>query len=59
MQNEFFHMPDPVDPENTDRTTYQTGSTRPPKNNRGMTAFLLVMVIVLIGVVTLLNKFTS
>ena len=55
MQNEFFHMPDPVDPENTDRTTYQTGSTRPPKNNRGMTAFLLVMVIVLIGVVTLLG----
>ena len=56
MQNEFFHIPEPVEPEQPiNRTTYQTGSTRPPKNNRGLIAFLLISVIVLIGAVTLLG----
>ena len=55
MQNEFFHTPEPLEPDQTNRTTYQTGFTQPPKNNRGLTAFLLVAVIVLIGAVTLLG----
>ena len=55
MENEYFYTPEPVEPTPVNRTTYQTGSTRPPKNNRGITAFLLIAVIVLIGAVTLLG----
>ena len=35
--------------------TYQTGSTRPPKNRGGLIAFLLVLVIFLCGVSTALG----
>ena len=35
--------------------TYQTGSTQPPKSRGGLVAFLLVLVIVLLGAVTILG----
>ena len=35
-----------------DRDSYETGSTRPPKNHGGLVAFLLVIIIVLGGVIT-------
>ena len=35
--------------------TYQTGSTRPPKSRGGLIAFLLVLVILLFGAVTILG----
>ncbi len=34
---------------------YQTGSTRPPKSRGGLIAFLLILVIVLLGAVTILG----
>ncbi len=34
---------------------YRTGSTRPPKNHRGLIAFLLICIIFLCGVVSLLG----
>lgn len=37
------------------QATYQTGSTRPPKNRGGLIAFLLVMVIFLSGISTALG----
>lgn len=43
----------PNDPWNT--STYQTGSTTPPKSHSGIIAALLVLVIVLCGVVTVLG----
>ena len=36
-------------------TTYQTGSTRPPKSHQGIIAFLLILVILLCGTVTALS----
>ena len=41
-------------PYNT-QGTYQTGSTRPPKSRGGLIAFLLVVVILLLGAVTILG----
>lgn len=51
MYDEHFRgSPDP------DRTgTYQTGSTKPPKSRSGLMAFLLVVIILLIGAVTILG----
>ena len=42
-------------PYNQQGSTYQTGSTRPPKSRGGLIAFLLVVVILLLGAVTLLG----
>ncbi len=38
-----------------DHSTYQTGSTHPPKSRGGLIAFLLVLVILLLGAVTILG----
>ena len=38
-----------------ERDSYETGSTRPPKNRSGAVAFLLVAIIILIGAVTLMG----
>lgn len=38
-----------------DRDSYETGSTRPPKNHGGLVAFLLVTIIVLGGITTALG----
>lgn len=40
---------------NHDRSTYETGSTRPPRDRGGSTAVLLVAVILLVGVVRALG----
>ena len=54
-QDQFYPYP-PQEPQEPQYPgTYQTGSTRPPKNSSGLVAFLLVVVIVLLGVVTLLG----
>ena len=42
-------------PYNHQDPIYQTGSTRPPKSRGGLVAFLLVLVILLLGAVTLLG----
>lgn len=41
--------------EQTNKNEYRTGDTRPPKNHRGIIAFLLVAVILLCGVVSALG----
>ena len=41
--------------EYSQAATYQTGSTRPPKSYKGVIAFLLGLVIILCGVVTILS----
>ena len=41
--------------ENNYSDSYETGSTVPPKNNRGLIAFLLVAVILLLGTTTVLG----
>ncbi len=53
MNQDQFYPYQPQEPQYPG--TYQTGSTRPPKNSRGLIAFLLVMLILLLGVVTLLG----
>ena len=50
MYNDQFHNSEPADP-----ATYQTGSTRPPKSRSGLIAFLLMLIILLIGAVTILS----
>lgn len=40
---------------NQDEYTYQTGSTQPPRSRGGLIAFLLVLVILLLGAVTILG----
>ena len=41
--------------ENHSSGTYQTGSTQPPKSRGGLIAFLLILVILLFGAVTILG----
>lgn len=41
--------------ENWEQNTYQTGSTKPPKNYQGMIAVLLILVIFLGGIVGILS----
>ena len=53
MNQDQYYTYQPQEPQYPG--TYQTGSTRPPKNSSGLVAFLLVVVIVLLGVVTLLG----
>ena len=53
MNQEPYYPYEPQEPRYPG--TYQTGSTRPPKKSSGLVAFLLVMVILLLGVVTLLG----
>jgi len=53
MNQDQYYTYQPPEPQYPG--TYQTGSTRPPKSNRGLIAFLLVVVILLLGVVTLLG----
>ena len=53
MNQEPYYLYEPQEPRYPG--TYQTGSTRPPKKSSGLVAFLLVMVILLLGVVTLLG----
>ena len=45
----------PNQESNFAQDTYQTGSTRPPKNHGGLIAFLMVLVIFLCGVSTALG----
>ena len=45
----------PNQESNFAQDTYQTGSTRPPKNHGGLIAFLLVLVIFLCGISTALG----
>ena len=42
-------------PDPWEQDYYQTGSTRPPKNNRGLIAVLLVVIIFLGGIVSALS----
>ncbi len=51
MSNDYFFEPGRPEPN----ATYQTGATRPPKGRSGLTAVLLVLVILLCGAVTLLG----
>jgi len=51
MYHDQFHSPEPFESSGT----YQTGSTRPPKSRGGLVAFLLVLVILLLGAVTILG----
>ena len=41
--------------DNREQTTYQTGSTQPPKHSSGIIAFLLGLVIFLCGISTALG----
>ena len=51
MYNDQFHSHEPYESSGT----YQTGSTRPPKSRGGLLAFLLILVILLLGAVTILG----
>ena len=53
MNNEYYYQPEP--PRQEAPVTYRTGSTQPPKSKNGLIAFLLIMVILLVGAVTLLG----
>ena len=44
MDHDHFYSSEP-------EHTYQTGSTRPPKSRGGLIAFLLILIILLIGAV--------
>jgi len=43
------------DPDPWDNSSWQTGSTQPPKNRGGMMALLLIMIIFLCGIITVLG----
>ena len=53
MDNKDWQIEDRQEP--WEQSYYQTGSTRPPKNHRGVVAILLVVIIFLGGIISVLG----